>query len=250
MLLAVIPARYRSSRLPGKMLADLGGKPLLQHTYERVRQAVERVCIATDHEDIAAAARGFGAEVYMTDPELPSGTDRCAAVLARLHAQGQPIRWVINVQGDEPFIRPEQIQELIDCLCDPNAPADIATLARRIQDPQELADPNAVKVALNADGTARYFSRHPIPYRRDLPPERWLEGEAAYYRHIGLYGFGAERLLQLAALPPGYLERMEMLEQLRWLEQGIPIAVALTEYESLGVDTPEDLERARLLLSK
>lgn len=243
-ILAIIPARYQSSRLPAKMLAAIGDKPLVQHVYERVRQVLPDVVIATDHPAIFEAATNFGASVRMTDAAHPSGTDRCAEVLRQLQAEGQSFDLVLNIQGDEPFIQPQQLQALIDIFNEPQA--QIGTLVQRIHDAETLFNPNAVKAVLSNETPARalYFSRQTLPYQRGKSPEDWLS-QSSYYKHIGLYGFRAEVLLQLTQLSPSMLEQAEALEQLRWLENGYRIYVQTTEYTSIGVDTPEDLERAR-----
>lgn len=235
----IIPARWASTRLPGKPLADIGGRPLVLHVWDRCREAgLERVIIATDEERVVRVAREAGAEVLLTDPNLPSGTDRCAAV-----ARSLDLPWVINIQGDEPFIDPEAIRRVGALLQSPASPL-IATLVRRETDPQRLASPHVVKVVRNLQGEALYFSRQWVPFLRDQDPEAWTDHHG-YFTHIGMYGFSREALLRLAELPPSSLELAEQLEQLRWLEHGFRIATAVTGYHAQGVDTPEDLERAR-----
>jgi len=234
-VIAVIPARYGSTRFRGKPLADLWGKPILQHTYQRACQArlVGRVIIATDDDRIAAAARGFGAEVAMTRSDHPSGTDRVAEV-----AQGLTADLVVNVQGDEPLIDPATIDAAIAPLeADPAIP--MGTLCCPIEEVADLANPNVVKVVCDRDGFALYFSRLPIPFVRD-------RGAAAVrYRHLGLYVYRREFLLSLAQLSPTPLEQAERLEQLRALEHGYRIRVVVVSHASPGVDTPADLERLR-----
>lgn len=233
---AVIPARYASTRFPGKVLAEVGGKPLLQHVWERARAlaSVERVLIATDDERIARVARGFGAEAVQTWADHPSGTDRVAEVARSLDTE-----LIVNLQGDEPGFDGKAVDELVGLLATtPGIP--MGTLAHPIGEASELADPNAVKVVVDLAGNALYFSRAPIPVRRD--------GAVGALRHIGIYGFRRGFLLQFAGWPPTPLEQAEGLEQLRALEHGVPIRVLVTPHPSVGVDTPADLERVRRLL--
>ncbi len=237
-ILAVIPARWASTRFPGKPLANIAGKSMIQRVLEQVNQSgkVDRVVVATDDGRIFSHVRELGAEVMMTNPEHPSGTDRCAEV-ARHYSEAQI---VLNVQGDEPFILPQQIDLLADTLLQ-NPNASIATLAKKIERADFLTNPNVVKVVFSEKVGAIYFSRHPIPFVRGVPPEYWLEKQD-FYKHIGLYGFRRDALMEIAGLSPTPLEIAESLEQLRWLEHGFRIAVGVTEWETLGVDTPEDLE--------
>ena len=235
-ILGVIPARFASSRFPGKSLAVIAGKPMLQHVYERASQAryLSKLVIATDDERIHKAARAFGAKVLMTSAEHPSGTDRAAEIAASEENAGV----IVNIQGDEPLIDPAAIDAAVLALLDdPNLP--MATLKKCIEDPSEINNPNVVKVVTDLAGDAIYFSRCPIPYVR-------AEG-IAHFKHIGLYVYRRELLLAYSGLPVGPLERVECLEQLRALENGYRIRVVETEYESLGVDTPEDLERVAAL---
>ena len=236
--LAVIPARYASVRFPGKPLAMLRGKTMLQRTWERTQASphVDQTIVATDDERIAAAARNFGAEVRLTRADHPSGTDRVAEVAAQMQSDFEV---VINVQGDEPFLRPEQLELITRPFVD-RYPPGISTLCERIETTAELFDPNVVKVVRCDQGSALYFSRAPLPYQRDVPPDTWLDRQP-YYRHVGLYAFHMPALLQLTRLPVGELERCEKLEQLRWLAAGHKIAVRETTHRSVGVDTPEDL---------
>jgi len=234
-VVAIIPARYASTRFRGKLLAELWGKPLLQHVYERACQArlPSRVIIATDDERIAAAARGLGAEVAMTRADHPSGTDRVAEVARSLEAEV-----IVNVQGDEPLIDPAAIDAATAPLIeDPSIP--MGTLCCPIEEVEELANPNVVKVVVDRQGFALYFSRLPIPFVRDP------RAEAVRYRHIGLYVYRREFLLRMAGLAPTPLERAERLEQLRALEHGERIRVVVVAHASPGVDTPEELERLR-----
>ncbi|MHB1843298.1 MAG: 3-deoxy-manno-octulosonate cytidylyltransferase [Deltaproteobacteria bacterium] len=233
----VIPARFGSTRLPGKPLEELAGKPMIQHVIERCRRArgVDEVLVATDDGRVAEAARAAGVRAVMTSADCQSGTDRVAEV-AKGHAAGI----FVNVQGDEPLLEPVAIEELIHCL---HAGVPMATLCRPAQPGEDLSDPNSVKVAIDQKGDALYFSRSPIPFFRDGRPPNALS-----FVHVGIYGFQRDFLLQFAALAPGRLERAERLEQLRALEHGHKIRVVPTPYASVSVDTPEDLERVRRLL--
>ncbi|HVB97712.1 MAG TPA: 3-deoxy-manno-octulosonate cytidylyltransferase [Candidatus Dormibacteraeota bacterium] len=238
--LVVIPARYNSTRFPGKVLADLNGKPMIERVVERARQAraVERVLVATDDERVAGAVAAFGGEAVMTRPDHRSGTGRLAEVATKVDA---PI--FVNVQGDEPLIEPAAIDTAVETLAaDPTVA--IATLATPILEPGPLADPNVVKVVMDFESDALYFSRAPIPWLRDTSEET-----PRYFKHIGLYVFRREALLEFPTLPPGELERVEQLEQLRWLENGYRIRVAITNYDSIAVDVPEDIARVTARLS-
>jgi 3-deoxy-manno-octulosonate cytidylyltransferase (CMP-KDO synthetase) len=241
-IIGIIPARFASTRFPGKPLADIGGKTLIQRVYEQAVQAqsLAAVVVATDDERIFSHVRSFGGQAVMTSPEHPSGTDRCAEAAAAFPDAGG----VLNIQGDEPFIAPAQIDLVAAPLV---AGRPISTLAKRLEQAEELHNPNVVKVVWNERQEALYFSRSAIPYQRGLPSEQWL-AHGAFYKHIGIYGFQRQTLLALTSLPPSRLERMEALEQLRWLEAGYPIHVGITTQETIGVDTPEDLERAREML--
>jgi 3-deoxy-manno-octulosonate cytidylyltransferase (CMP-KDO synthetase) len=234
-ILGVIPARFASSRFPGKALATLAGKPVLQHVFERVSQTryVRDIVIATDDERIRTAAVRFGATVRMTRADHQSGTDRVAEIAASYNAE-----IVVNIQGDEPLIDPNAIDAAaLSLIEDPDL--SMSTLKKRIEDPAEITNPNVVKVVTDLKGDAIYFSRCPIPYARD--------GSATHFKHIGLYVYRHDFLLGYSDLPIGPLERTERLEQLRALENGYRIRVAETEYDSLGVDTPEDLKNVSAL---
>jgi 3-deoxy-manno-octulosonate cytidylyltransferase (CMP-KDO synthetase) len=246
-ILGVIPARFASSRFPGKSLATIAGKPMLQHVYERASQAryLSKLIVATDDERIYKAARSFGAAAVMTRTDHLSGTDRVAEAASGDHASV-----IVNIQGDEPLIDPAAIDAAtLALLDDPDVP--MATLMKAIEDRREIDDPNVVKVVTNLAGDAIYFSRWAIPYERQGPYEREgpfaREGGSVHYKHLGLYVYRREFLLAYSGLPVGPLERMERLEQLRALENGHRVRVVETEYESLGVDTPEDLERVSAL---
>lgn len=235
-IVGVIPARYASSRFPGKALAKIAGKTVLQHVFERASRAIylRQVVIATDDERIRDEARSFGAKVTMTRSDHLSGTDRVAEAVSSLNAE-----IVINIQGDEPLIDPSAIDALAVALVDDET-APMATLKKRIEDLGEFTNPNVVKVVTDRNQYAIYFSRSPIPYD--------LSGEAVHYKHPGLYGYRREFLLAYSDLPVGPLERAERLEQLRAIENGHKIRVVETEYESVGVDTPQDLERVRRMM--
>ena len=244
--LVIIPARYASTRFPAKPLALLGGKPIIEHVYGQVSKAVSDVVVATDDERIMAAVEAFGGRAVMTSTEHQSGTDRCYEALQRV---GGDYDVVINVQGDEPFIQPEQIEALIACFDD--ATTDIATMVKpfTVADGIEaLENPNSPKVVVSRDMKALYFSRSVIPYMRGVEREEWL-AKHTYYKHIGIYAFRAKTLAEVTALPQSSLELSEKLEQLRWLENGYVIGVATTERETIGIDTPEDLSRAEAYLA-
>jgi len=234
-ILGVIPARFASSRFPGKVLALLSSKTVLQHVYERACQSryLSETIIATDDDRVYEAARSFGAPVRMTRADHASGTDRAAEV-----ASAEDAAVVVNIQGDEPLIDPAAIDAAILPVVH-DADVAMATLKKKIEDPREIGDPNVVKVVTGHSGDAIYFSRCPIPYAR--------EQGGAWFKHVGLYVYRRDFLLQYPRLPVGPLERAERLEQLRALENGYPIRVVETDYESLGVDTPEDLERVARL---
>lgn len=244
-VLAVIPARYASTRFPGKPLALLAGKPIIDYAYcvAAGTPGVDRAVVATDDERIFAHVNEtFGeGSVMMTSTEHRSGTDRCGEVMQTLARQGEHYDVVINLQGDEPFVQASQLQSLMACFA--NEATAIATLKTRITASEELASPNNVKVVCAADGRALYFSRQPIPYRRGEELEHWLEA-GAYYKHVGIYAFRSQVLAEVCQLPQSMLECSEKLEQLRWLEAGYSIAVGETPCANIGIDTPEDLRAA------
>lgn len=239
--LGIIPARYASTRFPGKPLADIGGKPMIQRVYEQATQCLSAVVVATDDERIQQAVLGFGGEVVMTSPDHRSGTDRCAEALKLFEYQtGQAYDVVINIQGDEPFIRPEQLRQAMECFTD--EACQIATLVKQGASNDDVFNPNKVKAVLTRAGYALYFSRSPIPYVRGTLQEQWAESHP-YNLHIGLYAYRTQTLKEITRLAPSPLEMAESLEQNRWLENGYRIRATLTEYESIGIDTPEDLEK-------
>jgi 3-deoxy-manno-octulosonate cytidylyltransferase (CMP-KDO synthetase) len=245
MAIAVIPARYSATRLPGKPLVSLGGKPMIQRVWERASQAerITRVIIATDDERILTAAAGFGAEAMMTRSEHRSGTERVAEVA--VHVPGTSEDVFVNVQGDEPLVEPEAIDTLVEAIESEEGVA-VATLMVPITKPPDIMDPNIVKVVLDFDGNALYFSRAPIPWVRD----RQAPVHVKHMKHLGLYAFRRDALLDFPTLPVGDLERIEQLEQLRWMENGYKIRVAETHHDSVSVDVPDDVERVEQLLRK
>lgn len=240
-ILALIPARYGSSRFPGKPLALVHGKPMIQRVYEQTVKAFPNACVATDDDRIYNAVKAFGGKVVMTSSSHNSGTDRCFEAWANYEKEsGESFDVVINVQGDEPYIRPEQLMQLGKCFEDPSV--ELATLVKRVKDKEELFNPNSPKVILDKESNAIYFSRTPVPYSRDVEVTDEYVKETPFYRHIGLYGYRTSTLARICAMPQSFLEKTEKLEQLRWIENGLKIRVAETQYETHAVDTLEDLE--------
>jgi 3-deoxy-manno-octulosonate cytidylyltransferase (CMP-KDO synthetase) len=241
---AIIPARYASERLPGKPLADICGKPMIQHVYERARRAtlVNRVLVATDDQRILAAVKSFGGEAVMTPSTLQSGSDRIAHVTRSLPG----VDIVVNVQGDEPLIEPDMIDEAILPLQN-DAALVAGTLVRRISNESDLQNPSIPKVVLDNDGFCLYFSRSVIPFLRDSGEREWISA-GTFYKHIGLYVYRREFLLTYATLPRTPLEMLEKLEQLRILEHGYRIRAVITSHDSIPVDTAADLEKVRALV--
>lgn len=239
----LIPARYASTRFPGKPIADIGGKPMIQRVHERVSEALGACAVATDDVRIADVVMGFGGRVIMTSTCHKSGTDRLAEAVSKMEAEdGRTYDVVVNIQGDEPFIRPEQVRLLSSAFADPEV--KIATLVKKADNEHDLFNPNKPKVVMSAEGNALYFSRAPIPYLRGVPEHDWLS-QHTYWNHIGLYAYRTNVLHKLTKLPQGDLEKCESLEQLRWLENGYAIRALVTELESLSIDTPEDLEELK-----
>ena len=242
---AIIPARYASTRFPGKPLALLGGKPVIQRVYEQVSGVVEEAVVATDDERIYAAVEAFGGKVVMTSTEHRSGTDRCYEAYLKL---GKKYDVVINVQGDEPFIAHSQLRAIMACFED--EATQIATLVKPfVEDDgvEALENPNSPKVVVDAASRAIYFSRSVIPYLRGVERTEWLKHHT-FYKHIGMYAFRSEVLREVTALPQSSLELAESLEQLRWIENGDKIGVGISDVETVGIDTPEDLARAEQFL--
>ncbi len=239
-VLAVIPARFASSRFPGKPLASIDGRPMIQHVFDRVRQAerVSHVVVATDDAKIQKAVEEFGGEALMTRSDHRSGTDRVAEVAAHV-----PAKIYVNVQGDEPLVDPGTIDALVSAMLEEES-VQIATPCSAIHTRDDIMDPNIVKVVRNFEGDALYFSRAPIPWVRD----RVEKVAAQHWKHLGLYAYRRDALLDFPTLPPGDLEKLEQLEQLRWLENDYRIRVVETEYDAISVDVPADLERVNKIL--
>jgi 3-deoxy-manno-octulosonate cytidylyltransferase (CMP-KDO synthetase) len=245
--IVIIPARYASTRFPAKPLALLGGKPVIQRVYEQVSGVVSDVVVATDDERIYSAVEGFGGRVVMTSSNHKSGTDRCWEAYQK---QGEEYDVVINVQGDEPFIAHSQLRAIMDCFNEETT--DIATLVKPFTEEdgiEALENPNSPKVVLDKQSRAIYFSRSVIPYLRGVEREQWLK-KHTYYKHIGMYAFRADVLRQVTSLEQSPLELAESLEQLRWLENGYKIGVGISDVETVGIDTPEDLQKAEEFLKK
>jgi 3-deoxy-manno-octulosonate cytidylyltransferase (CMP-KDO synthetase) len=244
--LGIIPARYASSRFPGKPLVDMLGKTMIQRVYEQVIGVLDDVWVATDDQRIFDAVKAFGGKVVMTSENHQSGTDRCYEAFTKV---GEGYDVVVNIQGDEPFIKSSQIMLLQSCFED--AKTQIATLVKPYNSGvgyDELNNPNTPKVVINKDMQALYFSRSIIPFVRSKDFSAWTSVHT-YYKHIGLYAYKAEVLKEIMALPQSALEKAESLEQLRWLENGYVIKVGITSEETIGIDTPEDLEKALLSLN-
>lgn len=242
-IIIIIPARYASTRFPGKPLAKIGGKEMIAHVCDRASQTGCQVAVATDDERIKGCVESYGYTAVMTSPDHKSGTDRVKEAFDTL---GRPAKAVINVQGDEPFIAVSQIEQLASLLSDPET--RIATLARKFDRErgfEALFDPNLVKVTFSRDMNALYFSRSIIPYVRRHEWKEWLDN-AEFHTHVGIYGYRADVLDIITTLPESALEQAESLEQLRWLENGFPIKVGITEAPTIGIDTPADLEQAEL----
>ncbi|MBP5644779.1 MAG: 3-deoxy-manno-octulosonate cytidylyltransferase [Bacteroidales bacterium] len=241
--LAIIPARYASTRFPGKPLALLCGKPVIQWVWERVSAvgAVTEAVVATDDRRILEAVESIGGRAMMTSDQHRSGTDRCGEVLKALEAEGRRYDVVVNVQGDEPFVEARQLESLLENFASPET--EIASLMTPIKDWEELQSPNNVKVVCNLRHEALYFSRQPIPHLRGADQKEW-PARQTYYKHVGIYAFRAEVLKRVVALPPSALEGSESLEQLRWLDNGYRIRMSVTDHTNIGIDTPEDLALA------
>lgn len=242
-ILGVIPARYASTRFPAKPLADIAGKSMIQRVYEQARKSsrLTQVVVATDDQRIADHVVNFGGVVVMTSDQHPSGTDRCYEALTQ---QPNEFNYVINIQGDEPFIRPEQIDLLATLL---DGETTIATLVKKLNDQESLFNPNVVKAVVALDGRALYFSRSPLPHIRNTKEEEWLQ-KTNFYKHIGMYGYRVDVLEKLTKLEISPLEKAESLEQLRWLDNGYSIKTTETKSETIGIDTPEDLQKALTFL--
>ena len=243
--IAIIPARYASTRFPGKPLAILGGKTVIRRVWEQVSRVIDDVAVATDDRRIAEAVEAFGGRAVITSPDHRSGTDRCYEAYCLI---GGEYDVVVNVQGDEPFISPSQIRALTACFDDEST--DIATLVKPFAPSdgiEALENPNSPKVVIDNESRAIYFSRSVIPYLRGVERSEWL-ARHTFYKHIGMYAFRRDALREVTSLPQSSLERAESLEQLRWLENGYKIGVGITDIETVGIDTPEDLARAEEFL--
>lgn len=244
--IGIIPARYASTRFPGKPLADIGGMSMIERVYTQVKNVLDDVCVATDDVRIAGVVNAFGGKVVMTSDQHKSGTDRCYEAYTKI---GKGYDVIVNIQGDEPFIHPEQIETLKACFVDLST--QIATLVKPFSPEDDfettLFNPNSPKVVLNRGNEAMYFSRSVIPYFREKNYKEWLSTQT-YYKHIGLYAYRAETLREITLLPQSPLELAESLEQLRWLENGYKIKVGITHHETIGIDTPDDLKKAIELL--
>lgn len=243
-ILGIIPARYASTRFPGKPLIDLAGKTMIRRVYEQAKKAssLADVVVATDDERIFKAVKAFKGNVIMTSDKHQSGTDRCAEVSKKMIGFDA----IINIQGDEPLIDPKQINLLASCFNDIST--ELATLVKRIETPEELFNPNTPKVIINKQSEAIYFSRQVIPYLKNIAPEDLLS-KHTFYKHIGIYGYRTTTLGIISRIPIGNLEKAEMLEQLRWIESGYKIKVAQTKSESLAIDSPEDVEKVLATLN-
>jgi 3-deoxy-manno-octulosonate cytidylyltransferase (CMP-KDO synthetase) len=243
-IIGIIPARYASTRFPGKPLVDIGGKSMIQRVYEQAKKSkrLSEVLVATDDARIEEHVKSFNGKVVMTSDQHQSGTDRCFEAMQAFSVKADVI---INIQGDEPFINPEQIDEIASCFQTPDV--QLATLVKKINTDEELFNVNIPKVVLNTQKEAIYFSRQTIPFIRGKKQEEWLKNHT-YYKHIGIYAYKASILKEITSLKPTTLELSEGLEQLRWIENGYKIKVELTDYESVAVDVPDDLQKLRKFL--
>jgi len=243
-ILGVIPSRYASTRFPGKPLVLIGNKTMVQTVYTQVSKAkqIDKVYVATDHKQIEAHIQDFGGNVMMTSEHHRNGTERIFELVSRLSEEYDA---VVNIQGDEPFIQPEQIDLLCEAISQDHV--DIATLAKKISIEEELFSPDVVKLVFNEKRKAHYFSRQPIPYVRSVEQKDWIS-QFNFYKHIGLYAYKTKVLKQLVELAPSHLEQAESLEQLRWLEAGYNIYIRETQLETFGIDRPEDIEKALKML--
>jgi 3-deoxy-manno-octulosonate cytidylyltransferase (CMP-KDO synthetase) len=239
----IIPARYASTRFPGKPLINIGGKSMIQRVYERASEAIRQVVVATDDERIFDAVKEFDGEVVMTAGHHQSGTDRCAeAYHAFIRSSNADV--VINIQGDEPFIKKDQFHMLMKCFTDPEV--SIATLIRKVDSTDDLFDENKTKVVIDEKEDAIYFSRMAIPFLRGIPQDKWV-AKHTFYSHLGIYAYKTDTLLKLSRLSQGILEKAESLEQLRWIENGLKIRTSITPFDNFGIDTPEDVQKAKEL---
>ncbi len=240
----IIPARYASSRFPGKPLAKLGGKYVIQHVYEKVASVLENTYVATDDERIAHAVEDFGGNAVMTRADHKSGTDRIAEAIEKIGGQWDV---VVNIQGDEPFIRQEQLHTICECFDDDRT--QIATIGKPFTEMDAVENPNSPKIVVDNNGYAMYFSRSVIPFVRGIDREKWLNS-FPFLKHLGIYAYRTDVLHEITRLPQSSLEKAERLEQLRWLQNGYKIKVGITDFETVGIDTPEDLVRAEKFLAQ
>lgn len=242
----IIPARYNSTRLPGKPLVLINGKTMIQRVYEQCKKvkASCKIVVATDDQRIFNHVAEFGGKVIMTSKKHKSGTDRCFEVIENMRKMNFQFEIAINIQGDEPYIHPRQIETLLKCFDDKNT--SIATLVKKISDHNELFDPNCVKVIVNKDSEAIYFSRSPVPFIRDFQKEDWPK-KHTFLRHIGIYGYKTDILEKIVSLKISPLEKAESLEQLRWIENGYVIRTKRTNFETIDINTPQDLIRINKL---
>lgn len=241
----IIPARYASTRFPGKPLAKINGKPMVMCVYEKAQTILHDTYVATDDERIYDTVLGCGGKAIMTLDTHKSGTDRINEAVCKLEKEGVLFDCVINIQGDEPFINPSQIELLKQCFSSPDV--QLATLVKKINSEEELFNPNTPKVVFDSNYNALYFSRSTIPYIRGKEQSQWSQNHT-FFKHIGIYGYRTDILKKIACMCPSLMEEAESLEQLRWLENGMKIKVAVTEHETIGVDTPQDLEKALELM--
>ena len=239
-ILGIIPARYASTRFPGKPLADINGKPMIQHVYEKAAQKLDEVLVATDDERIVSCIKGFKGNVILTSDKHKTGTSRCIEAY-EIYSKKTKNKYdvIINVQGDEPTLMPDQFDEIISCFYDKKT--EIATLTKQTLDIEEILNPNIVKVVFDKDNFALYFSRSPIPFLRDKEKSLWAE-TGIFYKHVGIYAFKTGILKKLKKLEVSILDASESLEQLNWLYHGYNIKVQTTMFSNIGIDTPDDLE--------
>jgi len=242
-ILGIIPARMASTRFPAKALATIGDKSMIQRVFEQASAAksLDKLIVATDHQDIYDHVQEFGGKVVMTSEQHPSGTDRCREAMEN---EKEVYDYVINIQGDEPFIEPDTIDELASLL---NGEAQLATLVNQVREASLLFNPTIMKVVFNKRNEALYFSRECIPYLRNQDKQEWIRHHT-FYKHVCIYAYRADILQEVTRLPVSDLEKAESLEQLRWLENGYPIKIGMTKHESISIDTPEDLERAKRIM--
>jgi len=240
--IGIIPARYESTRFPGKPLTKIGNKTMIQRVYERISRILDDVVVATDNSDIFKEVKYFEGEVIMTSPEHKNGTERCAeAYKLYINETGKKFDGIINIQADEPFITPRQIKTLINCFLDKTV--QIATLIKKIENKEDIFNPNVVKAVVSKMGKALYFSRSPIPFVRNFKQEDWLKNYK-FYKHVGIYAFKPEALIKISKLDQSNLELAESLEQNRWLEEEFSIKTATSQFDSVSIDTPDDIQKA------